>query len=142
MTRSKSMFTPLLYKEAFAACGYTVVKTVELDQLRERAEKAELLHKDLEQSITEMCNDLWGLLYPDDPTGWEYRTQPIAHIRVELEQLRERTARLEAALRGQRLFLYECYRRAAVSPNGLNIRAEIFDDMLALADEALEGGDG
>ena len=49
------------------------------------------------QSINEMCNGLWELLYPDNPNGWQYRTQPLVHIRVELEELRDQ---LEGGLDG------------------------------------------
>ena len=53
---------------------------------------------DFKQSIEQMCNDLWSLLYPNDPTGWEYRTQPLVHIRVELNQLQAENARLRDEL--------------------------------------------
>ena len=49
------------------------------------------------RSINEMCNGLWELLYPDNPNGWQYRTQPLVHIRVELEELRDQ---LEGGLDG------------------------------------------
>jgi hypothetical protein len=53
---------------------------------------------DYQQSTIDLCNNLWGLLYPNDPTGWEYMTQPLVHIRVELEQLRAERDRLKATL--------------------------------------------
>ena len=72
----------------------TVKRTAELE--------AEIVHlrqenEDHIRSINEMCNGLWELLYPDNPNGWQYRTQPLVHIRVELEELRDQ---LEGGLDG------------------------------------------
>ena len=54
-------------------------------------------NEDRIRSINEMCNGLRELLYPDNPNGWQYRTQPLVHIRVELEELRDQ---LEGGLDG------------------------------------------
>ena len=35
--------------------------------------------------VGELYNDLWGLLYPDDPKGWDYPRQIYNHIRIALE---------------------------------------------------------
>ena len=52
---------------------------------------------DFKLHVAQMCCDLWALLY-DDPTGWQYLTQPLVHIRVEIDQLRAENAELLEAL--------------------------------------------
>ena len=53
---------------------------------------------DFKLHVDQMCNDLWSLLYPDNPTGWQYLTQPLVHIRVEFDRLQAEVTRLRAAL--------------------------------------------
>jgi len=45
---------------------------------------------------------LWGLLYPNDSDGWEYVTQPLVHIRVELARLREQIQILTTGKTGEK----------------------------------------
>jgi hypothetical protein len=62
-----------------------------------RAERAEQraagLEAELEQAndtnriFEEWLNKYWGLLYPDNPTGWEYPGQVFNHIQIELGRL-------------------------------------------------------
>lgn len=71
--------------------------------IRQAVEFAEAQRDDYARTIDKINNKLWGLLYPDAPESWEYVTQPLVHIGVELRQLNERistavTAEREAFL--------------------------------------------
>lgn len=51
-----------------------------------RAENCSLrdeLHNE-KYMFADTLSDFWGLLYPDTPQGYEYRTQPLVHIRTAL----------------------------------------------------------
>jgi hypothetical protein len=41
-------------------------------------------------------NQMWALVYPDDPTGWDYWDQVWRHVRDQRDELRQRIAVLEA----------------------------------------------
>lgn len=55
-------------------------------------------HKDLGESFEDILNCTWGLLYPDEPTSWEYPGQVFNHIRVELERYAKDKAAWHSAL--------------------------------------------
>ncbi len=46
----------------------------------------ELKYADLGRSFDELCNNVWGLCYPEDATGWEYPAQVFRHIRDVLSE--------------------------------------------------------
>jgi hypothetical protein len=50
---------------------------------------------DYRETIHSLNNALWALLYPEDPQSWEYVTQPLVHLRIELEKMRNRIAEME-----------------------------------------------
>src|SRR3990167_688601 len=69
-----------------------------VDLLQTKYEEIESLNlkvKYYEDNINNINNSIWKLMYPDDPTGWEYLTQPIVHIKVEIESLRDQLAKAE-----------------------------------------------
>lgn len=67
-------------------------------QWQEKVDKLQAESADFELHVVQMCCDLWALLYPDDPTGWQYLTQPLVHIRVELDRLQAEVTRLRSEL--------------------------------------------
>lgn len=58
--------------------------------IREAVELAELQRDDYKRTIGQINNGIWKIMYPDAPESWEYVTQPLVHIRVEVQQLKER----------------------------------------------------
>ena len=69
-----------------------------VDLLQTKYEEIESLNlkvKYYEDNINNINNSIWKLMYPDDPTGWEYLTQPIVHIKVEIESLRDQLSKAE-----------------------------------------------
>lgn len=52
---------------------------------------------DQNRCLHELLCSAWSILYPDNPEGYEYRTQPIVHLRVEIEKLRDENAKLKDA---------------------------------------------
>lgn len=52
--------------------------------------KAELAFNSKEH--TERINEMWALVYPDDPTGWEYWGQVWRHVRDQRDEMRQRIA--------------------------------------------------
>jgi hypothetical protein len=52
--------------------------------------------KDLDRSVNEMCTNLWALVYPDDPNGWEYRNQPYVHVKAYIRRLKSEIESLKA----------------------------------------------
>lgn len=57
--------------------------------------KAEMQFDTKEQR--ERLNQFWGLVYPGDPTSWEYPAQVWRHVRDQRDELRQRIMSLEAA---------------------------------------------
>lgn len=44
-------------------------------------------------NLSDALNLIWGLMYPDDPTGWDYPGQVFNHIRIFIDEVRgERAA--------------------------------------------------
>src|SRR3972149_111134 len=70
-----------------------------LQTKNEEIESMNLKVKYYEDNINNINNSIWELMYPDDPTDWEYLTQPIVHIKVEIESLRDQLARAEAYIK-------------------------------------------
>ncbi|MHC4464644.1 MAG: hypothetical protein ACYS30_24915, partial [Planctomycetota bacterium] len=60
----------------------------ERDELEREKEHSRAHITDLETSIEDMCNGIWAIMYPDDPNGWGYRTQPLVHIREYIDELK------------------------------------------------------
>lgn len=81
---------------------YTVLKNIRAELAAERAAHAQTAAalaeaEDTNRIFEEWLNKYWGLLYPDNPTGWEYPGQVFNHIQIELARLAERAAALSAA---------------------------------------------
>jgi hypothetical protein len=61
-----------------------------LEKVEERGyQRAQAQSEDYGRTINEINTALWGILYPENPESWEYVTQPLVHIRTEINQLRE-----------------------------------------------------
>lgn len=45
-------------------------------------------------SLVDILNETWGLLYPEDKTSWGYPGQVLNHIRVELELNKDKISEL------------------------------------------------
>lgn len=54
---------------------------------RYRREKERL--EDMAAQFDDILNLLWGLLYPEDPEGWEYPGMVYRHIKVDIERFQE-----------------------------------------------------
>jgi len=39
-------------------------------------------------NLSDALNSIWGLMYPDDPTRWDYPGQVFNHIRIYIEEVR------------------------------------------------------
>jgi hypothetical protein len=92
----------------FLAPTYRVVKVDEDETPKEVAAlQLDLAQaRDTIESLSSILDDIWGLLYPKKPDGWEYPGQVVGHIHAELRTLRERfegqadkLARVRAAAR-------------------------------------------
>jgi hypothetical protein len=51
-------------------------------------ETAQGMYDDLARRFGEMCNDLWGLLDPDNPTGWPYPALAIGGVMEDFEEMK------------------------------------------------------
>jgi hypothetical protein len=48
--------------------------------------------------LSDILNKIWGLLYPEDPTSWEYPGQVLNHIQVEITRYVQARIERDAAL--------------------------------------------
>ena len=48
---------------------------------------AQGMYDDLARRYTELLNDLWGLLYPDKPTAWDYPAQVIREVMTDFHEM-------------------------------------------------------
>ena len=56
-------------------------------ELEERIASLEAHLASLEEITDDTYNDLWGLLYPEEPTSWEYPAQIVRHISMKIQEL-------------------------------------------------------
>lgn len=83
--------------QAGAAAGEVIKERA--DRITELQNTIVNLRKELDfdhDQETERINQMWALVYPDDPTGWEYWAQVWRHVRDQRDELRQRIAVLEA----------------------------------------------
>lgn len=66
---------------------------------------------------TERINEMWALVYPHDPTGWEYWGQVWRHVRDQRDELRQRIAALERIVPAAQKVLDDC-KAVGVEPFG------------------------
>lgn len=63
------------------------------------------LRKELDfdhEQETERINQMWALVYPDDPTGWEYWAQCWRHVRDLIDEQRQEIAALKSEKANER----------------------------------------
>lgn len=68
-------------------------RDAEIERLEKEASDLRRMNTYEANSVEEFMNSIWALVYPDDPTGWDYPGQIINHARQEIQDLRNRTGR-------------------------------------------------
>ncbi|MDA8115736.1 MAG: hypothetical protein M0Z43_13580 [Acidithiobacillus sp.] len=75
------------YRDDCMTWQVTVVMTYQ-QWLEQQPYQRKWENADWEQRYSDLLNPLWAMVYPDDPTGWEYPGQVVNHLRSYIAELK------------------------------------------------------
>jgi len=100
---------------------------IEAIRARQEAEELKEIRADDKRVLTENYNALWSLVYPDDPTGWEYPGQIINHLKLFIE---EKESAVSAALAEVGRLRSAIQEHQSESSHGVTANMKFADDRL------------